>query len=564
MVLGYFNFNQSPHQPGYRSYLTTAIKALVNDPWRTVVYTVVTNLRAAMKLKLDPHKDAALIIYVGNTTEHVTAKSTKPVTLLSWIYSRSELATTIKWISPSGIKSNIMSEFIQKTPTLILFTPRSFLLGISPYYDLLREIILDYFNCDNSPIIRSLIHRNILRRRLLEERLSELEERCHELLDQKERIDTDNRRKFNDNIDTCCHTQTVKWRSFGGARHGMNKKCLCTSCVHISLPKCPARCNHFDCLSTASRYLDEFDPNFVNNSAVYCNQIKNSYQPKYTPYYKIVTTCSGNLQDSHSDDLWTNKELQTLTADEKIGRMIQEFEIQHCRKLKLGMNYSDLNFPETNENRKYNLRADFTGLACRTNRTLKFMAFDSLLYPAFAESLGIDVFNVPHATIALIIDPTKETVHVLNHEIRFEELSNEELPNTFNAINSYSKIAFIEFIKNFTAGTLPRFLRNQVPLTSGFCDYQQMISENRTSNTSIICVPELNTVSFINVVLGKSLEKNVEHQSKFLDKDIIVMYYAPWCGFCSSIAHIYLDVARFFHFSDDIIFARYEVTNCLK
>ncbi|KAH7640224.1 disulfide isomerase-like protein [Dermatophagoides farinae] len=596
VVLGYFDFNQSPGgggqiPSGYRAYLTTSIKALSNDPWRSVVFTVVTNSRVAMKLKIDPQREqSSLIIFVGNSTEHFTAKFSKPFTLLSWIQSRAELARTIRWMNPSGVKSTLLSDFIRKTPTFVLFTPRSFLLGISPYYDLLREIVLDYNNCDNSPVIRSLIHRNILRRRLLEERLAELEERCHELLDSRDDNDdqssgTDSsmktsRNKFQDSVDTCCHTQTVKWRSFGGARHGMRKKCLCTSCVHIYLPKCPARCQNFDCFSTASRYLDEFDPNYVNNSAVYCNQIKDVYQPKYTPYYKIVTTCSGNLQESlqHSDSDNNHQLGKQWAADEKINRMIKEFEIQHCRKLKLGMNYTDLNFPETFDQQQQkstiNQRqrmANFTGLACHTNRTLKFMAFDSLIYGAFAESLGVDVFNVPHSTIALIIDPERESVHLLDHEILFDEIEIRNVDSKSAVTvprNSYSKIAFIEFIRNFTDGKLPRFYRNHRPRSSGFCnDYeqQQMIIERNGSN--IVCVPELNTMTFLNLIVGKPLENQKfsqhaatqQHQRndrKFLDKDIVVMYYAPWCGFCSSIAHVYLDVARIFDFSDDIIFSR--------
>src|SRR5699024_977404 len=122
--------------------------------------------------------------------------------------------------------------------------------------------------------------------------------------------------------------------------------------------------------------------------------------------------------------------------------------------------------------------ANFTGLSCRTNRTLKFFSLDSALYPAFAESLGIDVFNVPHSTVALIIDPSNENVHVLNHEILYKEV---ELPNFDSKsvvsvpVNSYSKRSFVEFIKNFTEGTLPRFLRSQIVSSSGLCDLKQMI-----------------------------------------------------------------------------------------
>jgi len=152
---------------------------------------------------------------------------------------------------------------------------------------------MDYYNCENSPLIRSIIHRSILRRHLLEERLMELEEKCHEMTEpEKSSIDvmsTMSKRAIMEG-DTCCHSQTVRWRPSSKAT---DKKCFCTSCVHLSLTKCPANCKRFNCLATASRYLSDFDPNSVNNTASYCNEIKASYQPKYTSYYRIHTTCSG-------------------------------------------------------------------------------------------------------------------------------------------------------------------------------------------------------------------------------------------------------------------------------
>lgn len=135
---------ESPHQSGYNAYLSTSIKALVKDPWRSVAFTVVTNSRVAAKLKIDPTKDSSLLLFVGNSTEIFTAKYSKPAAILSWIYSRASTAATLKWLNPSGIKSNRISDYIQQNPALILFTPRSFILGISPYYDLVSRY---YFAC---------------------------------------------------------------------------------------------------------------------------------------------------------------------------------------------------------------------------------------------------------------------------------------------------------------------------------------------------------------------------------------------------------------------------------
>lgn len=128
----------SPHQPGYRAFVATAIKALISDPWRLVCYTVVTNPRVATKMNIDPTRESSLILYIGNSSEVFTAKSSKPAAILKWVYSRASRAKTLKWISPTGIKSKALMSSLGNKPTLILFTPRSFIFGISPYFDLVN------------------------------------------------------------------------------------------------------------------------------------------------------------------------------------------------------------------------------------------------------------------------------------------------------------------------------------------------------------------------------------------------------------------------------------------
>lgn len=521
VLVGFFDFNESPQPPGYKKFFSLAVKALVSDPWRSVSYCVISSRRIATKMSLT--KPSTLTLFLWNTTEQYSSKSFKIQTILSWVYSRVQQVPSLRWLTPSGVKSSALSDILTKSPTFVLFTPRSFVLGISPYFDVLKEVVMDYHNCDNSPLIRSVIHRSILRRHLLEEKLMELDEKCHEMMENNSLnlISTTNRRGVMES-DSCCHSQTVRWRVSG---KGSDKKCFCTACVHLSLAKCPANCQRFNCLATASRFLSDFDPNSINSTATYCNHIRSTFQPKYTSYYRIVTTCSGTHPTYNElDDKYfiTDIEEQSNSHnDEKVGKMIEDSERQHCHRLNLGLKYSDLNFPDSAEGNQF-WRTNFTGLSCRANRTLKFAALDSILFPAFAENLGIDVFNETHASVGVIVDNSNENIYVLSHE------SSDSL--------TINKRSLVEFIKNFTSGSLPRFFKSTViPLSSGLC-----LSENKER---VICVPEISSETFTRVVLDRS-------------KDVILMYYAPWCGFCSSIAHIYLDVARLFVDVQGIVFAR--------
>lgn len=383
---------------------------------------------------------------------------------------------------------------------------------------------MDYLNCDNSVHIKSLIHRSILRRVAMEEILMELDEKCHELRD----LTAASKLPFAGSSDSCCYSQSIRWKPPIRSGH---KKCFCTVCIQMTKSKCPGGCKSFNCLNTASRFLATFDPiSFVNSSTNYCNQIKTRFQPRYMPYYSIDVACTGLEPDSDISDFSSGLNPSTksfnfvqTSRDDRITRMINSFESGYCSRLQLGLNYSDLNFPETGEGTggySQLWRKDFTGLACRTNRTLSFVALDSVLFPTFAEHLGIDVLNATHSTVAVIIEEPHENVYLLN--------------NNYTSGTSLSKRQIYEFIKNYSANLLPRFERSQAISSSPEC--------SRTSGDSI-CVPEVTSKSFSKIVLKPKV-------------DVILMYYTPWCGFCSSVAHVYLSVAHLFRQIDSLVFAR--------
>lgn len=329
---------------------------------------------------------------------------------------------------------------------------------------------------------------------------------------------------------------------------------MLTVLIAVSVAKCPSGCKRFNCLATSSRYLATFEPStVVNSSATYCNEIKGTYQPKFTPYYKITVSCSGKSPSgvdyenefrlhSPKEELHPPSSFSSgLTGsspqrDEKIERMVASFENQYCSRLHLGLNHSDLNFPDSGEGASglsQSWRRRFTGLACTTNKTLSFVAVDSILYPAVAERLGLDVFNETHATISAIVEPANDNVYVLNHALAAAAIGVESA--------TINKRAIYEFIKNYTAGTLPRFVRRATSTSSS----EQCLTQT-DGVTNIICVPEITADSFKSVVLNKS-------------KDAVLFYYTPWCGLCTGVAHVYLTIARFFSTADDIVFARYSV-----
>lgn len=410
---------------------------------------------------------------------------------------------------------------------------------------------MDYFNCDNSPQIKSLIHRIILRRRLKEEKLFELEEKCHEI---QSSTNVEEYKKLNlpqdfTREDICCHHQLLNFRPQG---RSVDKKCYCTACVNINKKICPSNCKKFNCLATASRYLSSFDPYQYNSSINYCNEIKSSYRPKYTPFYDIQMSCSGlSNQDDNDYQLKSLSEKESINSfknydkskgnhqrssyvDESMERMLKNFEENHCKRLSLGLNYNDFNFPDSasdSAGSSQKWRQNFTGLGCRTNKTLGFIAIDSLMFQSFTESLGIDAFNETHATVIMIVEANEENIYVLNHG----------LPKKENEVVTMNKKMIYEFIKDYNDGKLRRYLRS--PLEKKISSSESCLNKTDENGRAIICVPEITTNTFNEIVLDNK-------------KDVVLLFYTSWCAFCNSIANTFLTVAKFFTGIDGILFAR--------
>src|SRR5690606_33623780 len=136
------------------------------------------------------------------------------------------------------------------------------------------------------------------------------------------------------------------------------------------------------------------------------------------PYYQIQVSCSGlspDMENSiNANSGLSNKAQPAAHSDAGMNRLMRSFEQYHCQRLRLGLNYSDFNFPDTTLGLggSKTWRENFTGLGCRTNRSLRFLAIDSILYQSFTENLGINIFNEMHATVALIADTNQENIFV--------------------------------------------------------------------------------------------------------------------------------------------------------
>lgn len=81
---------------------------------------------------------------------------------------------------------------------------------------------------------------------------------------------------------------------------------------------------------------------------------------------------------------------------------MKSFLKEICRNFLFAEKYHPAIFEE--KSTRGNTIVDVNGLACKSNKTIAFVAMDSLLHYPFAEKLGIDLSKYRHKTTAVIIE----------------------------------------------------------------------------------------------------------------------------------------------------------------
>nr|DBA20316.1 TPA: hypothetical protein GDO54_016023 [Pyxicephalus adspersus] len=161
----------------------------------------------------------------------------------------------------------------------------------------------------------------------------------------------------------------------------------------------------------------------------------------------------------------------------------------------------------------YHIRnGDIAGLRCRTNKTLNMYLLDSNLSWLYAQRLGASG-SEQEKKFAAIID-VKEEVHYI---IDQSQPLIKPLLETF--IQNYSKV--------------------YSPLQ------RHLVSDPPTSKPRHRLFTEVTSGTFRHVVLD-------------IRKDVLLLFYTTWCGFCATLAHIFIRLAQLLA-TDAIVIARINI-----
>ncbi|KAM4697784.1 thioredoxin domain-containing protein 11 [Rhinophrynus dorsalis] len=157
-------------------------------------------------------------------------------------------------------------------------------------------------------------------------------------------------------------------------------------------------------------------------------------------------------------------------------------------------------------------RNGITGLRCRTNKTLNLYVLDSNLSWAYAQRLGASA-STGGKEFAAIIDLKEEVHYILDQRQPLIRPTLEAFIQNFSKL--YSPL------QRHLVGDTPRH------------DSRQRLITEVTSNT------------FHQIVL----------ESK---KDILLLYYTTWCGFCAALNHVFVRLAQLLA-TDSLIVARINI-----
>lgn len=456
VVVGYFNFLGNLGGPGYYTFYSAALKFLERDPYREIGFAVVTDIGTAKKMMVDDIPTVRLYMW-NETLQYSQLYDYTPDSLVKWISGNAHQVSV--WVSPPGVKSLTLAPYVEDGSVLIMFTPRNPLEDPIYNYNLLREVGLEYYNCDQNPWVVVLANHLAA-----------------------ERLDAVARYKKTE-------TECLTWKEY----HRSDQEVASVQVVgnHWTNGSCYSICENKCRLSEAHL----------------------NFGPLHQHHY----TCCKRHKD-------TSYQISMLSGigDERSSSALQEaFSLEKCRRLHRAKSVHPPIFPYPAYHRKS--PRQFTGLACRTNRTVSLIAMDSLQFHQFAEGLGVNILKRRDKTAVVIFNVVQESSYVLEGEL--------------------SKGAILEFISNYTYGTLNRSLRSSGIKYQNALNLYPIQNEEKCHGESSVCVRELNSNNFLSVVMTPGLA-------------VVVLYHSPYCTFCHGISHIYLTVARYFRVVHNLTFVR--------
>ncbi|XP_011310287.1 thioredoxin domain-containing protein 11 [Fopius arisanus] len=490
VFVGFFNFSSLSMSPGYQEFYRASVRSLELDPNREVKFAVATS-----PLSISPSPLPSVSFYLWNET--LIYPSTSPWTsdsLLQWL--EASIHRVSAWLQPPGTKSLTLAPHLSSGPVILMFTPRNPLHPSNYNYNLLQEVALEYHDCESLWWTQKLIDKLRKERQTSKKNYLEMIQRCAELSNSNESpipLSISLQRWVND---SCC------------AKIFMNKCLLCKR----SLEHSGGVCNSPESLQDICSQKDVFR---VRNEGDFEKNLCCDDDPRESAASAASSGAPGGAR-KFSSSIITGED--DPRSPENVRKRLAE---ESCKFLLLGNKYQPPIFPVVLEGDERRLEA-----ACTTNKSLTFLAIDSLRYFHFAEALGIDLLRIQDKTAVVILDSAQESQYLLEGPL--------------------GRAVLVRFVQEFNNATLKRNLRSDS--SRRYARDFQPVYQCREQPQDQVCVQELTTENFLGVVMDP-------------ERDVVVFYHSPYCAFCGAVSYVFLTVARYLKGMSNLAFVRIDGDN---
>ncbi|CAB3387650.1 Hypothetical predicted protein [Cloeon dipterum] len=375
----------SSSKSGYLAAYTSALRALERDPLQEVSFAVATSRKTCLTLGFE--EDVALPsakLHLWNETIDYEG-DWQSDSLVKWVFSN--IHQVAVWVTLPGSKSMSLAPYVEEGPALVMFTPRNPFFATSPYFDLLREIGLEYYNCNNNSLVSSLAQHLATRRAT-----SKTEHRNEEKL---------------------CFTPIAKGDNY------CPRTTSAPTCATVTLP---AAIN----FTISTRLLRE-----KAEKLKWDTSCEDAQQRLRSELWK-AENCLVPLAEERL--VVPNVNSTSITIDPKVLALRSTHKQLECKRLLLGRRLHVPVFPKkASPNEGFDF-GQLRGLSCSNNRSLSLLAVDSLEFEAFAKYLGVDTSRTPDRTAVVIFNAAAETSNVLSGPISKATLSSFLVNHTSNTL----------------------------------------------------------------------------------------------------------------------------------
>ncbi|KAM9304891.1 thioredoxin domain-containing protein 11 [Gastrophryne carolinensis] len=294
----------------------------------------------------------------------------------------------------------------------------------------------------------------------------------------------------------CCNTVVLpQWHLLSSVQN------VCELCVNqtrgVTLSQVsPPLCNFLDIEAALdSFYLKEqYFLGFMSTIRE-CSDFLSTY----SPYYHFTACCQTVRRGLHATSSLGN----VPVAPSSHGKDLSQMNIHE-------MPHIEENGQVTSS---YHIRnGDIAGLRCRTNKTLNMYVLDSNMSWLYAQRLGA-FGSGEEKTFAAIIDVKEEVHYILDQG------------------------------QPLLRPSLEAFIRNYSKVYSPLA--RHLVGEPFSRKTGHRLITEVTSSTFHHIVLD-------------IRKDVLLLFYTTWCGFCASLTHIFIRLAQLLA-TDSLIIARINI-----